>query len=45
MFATRILRMGVKKTSTGIVGLAVNPNARQELIALYNQTLEAVKVR
>ncbi|TYZ63125.1 hypothetical protein PybrP1_008208 [[Pythium] brassicae (nom. inval.)] len=44
MWATRVLRMAVTKTSTGIVGLPVNPNARQDLIKLYQKTLQEVKV-
>jgi hypothetical protein len=45
MFASRFLRMAVTKTSTGLVGLKVNPNARQDLIKIYRRTLEEVKVR
>lgn len=45
MFASRVLRMAVTKTSTGLVGLKVNPNARQDLIKIYRRTLEEVKVR
>lgn len=37
--------MAVKKTTTGIVGLPVNPNARQDLIKIYQKTLQEVKVR
>ncbi|KAG2763408.1 hypothetical protein JG687_00005511 [Phytophthora cactorum] len=44
MFASRVLRMAVTKTSTGLVGLKVNPNARQDLIKIYRRTLEEVKV-
>ena len=43
MFATRLLRQ-MTKTSTGIVGLEVNPNARADLISLYNKTLDVVKM-
>ncbi|GLE04043.1 hypothetical protein PINS_up012954 [Pythium insidiosum] len=43
MWATRVLRMAVRKTTTGIVGLPVNVNARQDLIALYNKTLQAAQ--
>lgn len=32
------------KESTGIVGLEVNPNAREELIGLYKLTLEKVQI-
>ena len=45
MFVTRMLRMAATKTSTGLVGLNVNPNARQDLIQIYRRTLEEVKVR
>lgn len=45
MWASRVLRMAVKKTTTGIVGLPVNPNARQDLIAIYQKTLQAIQVR
>jgi hypothetical protein len=45
MWATRVLRMAVRKTSTGLVGLPVNPNARQDLIAIYQKTLREVQVR
>lgn len=38
--ATRALRMAVTKTSTGLVGLPVNPNARADLIGLYQRTLK-----
>ncbi|TMW69345.1 hypothetical protein Poli38472_001501 [Pythium oligandrum] len=44
MWATRVLRMAVRKTSTGIVGLPVNPNARNDLIAIYQKTLKEVQV-
>ncbi|KAH7491547.1 hypothetical protein PRIC1_003042 [Phytophthora ramorum] len=44
MFASRMLRMAVTKTSTGLVGLKVNPNARQDLIKIYRRTLEEVKI-
>lgn len=44
MFATRVLMQAaaVKKT-TGIVGLAVVPNAREELSKIYKRTLEKVQ--
>ncbi|CAM9905531.1 unnamed protein product [Discosporangium mesarthrocarpum] len=42
--ATRALRMVVKKTSTGIVGLEVDVNARSNLIALQEKILEKVKI-
>jgi len=32
------------KTSTGLVGLAVNPNSREDLIAQSKKLLEKVKV-
>lgn len=44
MWVTRALNAAVRKTSTGLVGLAVNPNARQDLVHLYQRTLEEVKV-
>ncbi|KAI9917920.1 hypothetical protein PsorP6_013022 [Peronosclerospora sorghi] len=44
MFASRMLRMAVTKTSTGLVGLKVNPSARQDLIKIYRRTLEEVKI-
>ncbi|GAB9465550.1 hypothetical protein Gpo141_00002956 [Globisporangium polare] len=44
MWATRVLRMAVKKTTTGIVGIPVNANARQDLIKIYQKTLQEVKV-
>ena len=40
---TRSLRV-VKKTSTGLVGIPVNPNARLDLIAEQKKLLEAAKV-
>lgn len=43
--ASRVLRMAVTKTTTGIVGLPVNPNARQDLIKLYQRTLREIQVR
>lgn len=43
--ATQALRMVVKKTSTGLAGLAVDVNARAKFIALQKQTLEKIKVR
>ncbi|KAF4322586.1 hypothetical protein BBO99_00003789 [Phytophthora kernoviae] len=42
MWASRVLRMAVTKTSTGLVGLPVNPNARQDLIQLYRRTLQEI---
>jgi hypothetical protein len=33
------------KTSTGLVGLAVDPNGRETLLNLSAQIMEAVKVR
>jgi hypothetical protein len=45
MWATRVLRMAAKKTTTGIVGLPVNPNARQDLIKIYQKTLQEIKLR
>jgi NADH dehydrogenase (ubiquinone) 1 alpha subcomplex subunit 5 len=44
MWVTRVLQLAVKKTTTGIVGLPVNPNARQDLIKLYQKTLQEIKV-
>lgn len=43
--ATQALRMVVKKTSTGLVGLAVDVHARANFIALQKQILEKIKVR
>ncbi|RLN95382.1 hypothetical protein BBJ28_00014048 [Nothophytophthora sp. Chile5] len=45
MWASRVLQMALKKSTTGVVGLPVNPNARQDLIKLYRKTLQEVKVR
>ncbi|CAM9627374.1 unnamed protein product [Scytosiphon promiscuus] len=42
--ATQALRMAVKKTSTGLVGLAVDVNARANFIALQKQILEKIKI-
>lgn len=42
--ATQALRMAVKKTSTGLVGLAVDVNARANFIALQQQILDKIKV-
>eukprot|EP00514_Thraustochytrium_sp_LLF1b_P002956 CAMPEP_0184519564 /NCGR_PEP_ID=MMETSP0198_2-20121128/6697_1 /TAXON_ID=1112570 /ORGANISM="Thraustochytrium sp., Strain LLF1b" /LENGTH=112 /DNA_ID=CAMNT_0026910095 /DNA_START=238 /DNA_END=576 /DNA_ORIENTATION=- len=42
--ATRVLRMAAAKRTTGLVGLAVVPDAREKLIDMYNKTLEKVKV-
>ncbi|EQC32079.1 hypothetical protein SDRG_10276 [Saprolegnia diclina VS20] len=39
--ATRVLGMAVQKTTTGLVGLKVNPNWRSDLIHLYGETLKA----
>lgn len=36
---------GYYKTSTGLVGLKVNPNAREDLIAQQRALLEKIKVR
>ena len=36
---------GYYKTSTGLVGLQVNPNARDDLIAQQKALLEKIKVR
>uniref|UniRef100_A0AAV1UN60 NADH dehydrogenase n=1 Tax=Peronospora matthiolae TaxID=2874970 RepID=A0AAV1UN60_9STRA len=44
MFVSRVLRMAATKTSTGLVGLNVNPNARRDLIQIYRRTLEEVKI-
>lgn len=45
MFLRRFgpLLASASKGSTGIVGLDVVPNAREVLISLYQQTLQAVK--
>lgn len=43
--ASQALRMVVTKTSTGLVGLAVDVNGRANLIALQKKILESVKVR
>jgi len=43
MFATRFLRSQHKR-STGLVGLAVDPNSRATLIDLYNHTLEKIQM-
>lgn len=43
--ATQALRMVVKKSSTGLVGLAVDTNARANYIAMQKKILESVKVR
>lgn len=43
--ATQALRMVVKKTSTGLVGLAVDTNGRANYIAMQKKILENVKVR
>jgi NADH dehydrogenase (ubiquinone) 1 alpha subcomplex subunit 5 len=40
--ASRVLRMAVTKTTTGIVGLPVNVNARQDLIATYKDAVERI---
>lgn len=42
--ATQALRMVVKKTSTGLVGLAVDVNARANFIAVQKQILQKIKV-
>lgn len=44
MFATRALNKVVKR-STGIVGLPVDPRARETLVDLYMRTLQELKVR
>lgn len=43
MFATRALHKVVKR-STGIVGLPLDPRARETLIELYTRTLQELKV-
>lgn len=43
--ATQALRMVVKKTSTGLVGLAVDVNGRANFIAMQRQILDKIKVR
>jgi NADH dehydrogenase (ubiquinone) 1 alpha subcomplex subunit 5 len=40
---TAVLRQAAAKTSTGIVGLPVDPNARANLIALQKKLLVAAK--
>lgn len=44
MWATRVCA-NVRKTSTGLVGLKVNPNARNDLIKLYEKTLKEIQVK
>lgn len=44
-YATRALRMVVTKTSTGLVGLAVDVNARANFIGMQKQILEKIKVQ
>lgn len=45
--AFRVTRVALQyaKKSTGIVGLPVEPNARQVLVQLYTRILESLKVR
>ena len=43
--ATQALRMVVKKTTTGLVGLAVDVNGRANFIAMQRQILDKIKVR
>jgi hypothetical protein len=38
------LRGVVTKTSTGLVGIPVDPDGRKNMIAIYEKVLEAVKV-
>lgn len=42
--ATQALRMAVTKTSTGLVGLAVDPNGRVNYINMGKKILDRVKV-
>ncbi|CAM9210160.1 unnamed protein product [Laminaria digitata] len=42
--ATQALRMVVKKTSTGLVGLAVDVNGRANFIAMQRQILAKIKI-
>ncbi|CAG8554644.1 14681_t:CDS:2 [Ambispora leptoticha] len=42
MKVTQILLSTVKKTTTGIFGLAVHPNPRPHLIKTYNETLQVL---
>ena len=42
--ASQALRMVVKKTSTGLVGLAVDVHARANFIAVQKQILDKIKV-
>jgi hypothetical protein len=44
MRATRVRSFGTYKTSTGLVGLAVDKNGRETLLDLSGQILESVKV-
>lgn len=43
--ATQALRMVVKKTTTGLVGLAVDVNARANFISMQKQILQKIKVQ
>lgn len=42
--ASRILAQGVVKRSTGLTGVAVEADARKQLMDLYEKTLHDVKV-
>jgi len=41
---TRTIRFAVTKTSTGLVGIPVDMNARVNLITMQQKLLESVKV-
>ncbi|CAM9741333.1 unnamed protein product, partial [Phaeothamnion confervicola] len=43
MFAARVL-LRARKTATGLTGLAVDPNARANLIKVQQQVLEKIKI-
>lgn len=42
--ATQAVRMVVKKTTTGLVGLVVDPNGRANFIAMQKKILDKIKV-
>ena len=44
VFTTPVNSFATYKTSTGLVGLAVDPNGRETLISVSQQILGAVKV-
>lgn len=45
VFNTPVNSFATYKTSTGLVGLAVDPNGRETLMSVSQQILGAVKVR